>query len=276
MKKLWPIPAAFFAVCCILNLTGCLLDGNLERCVKPALMPLLCLTTMTYILEFFSGAVRYPETCHPRHRKREGPTEWEGSRSDAPDTALRRRKTSVATALLMCGQLFGFAGDTMLLGKGFPFFAGGIGCFLVGHIFYISLFGGKSWKGLRAWQWIVALTLCLLLVVGLVIAIGVKGVMLAPMGIYGFVLALLIFSTLAGAIRFGGPEWWMLAAGSVLFTFSDALIAVRNFGTLSPFMDGFGVMSTYLAAQSLLAAGAARLICQGFFVPLSPQIKNYK
>ena len=276
MKKLWPIPAAFFAVCCILNLTGCLLDGNLERFVKPALMPLLCLTTMTYILEFFSGAVRYPERRYATPPTPWAPPSYDAEGGTSPDTALRRRKTSVATALLMCGQLFGFAGDTMLLGKGFPFFAGGIGCFLVGHIFYISLFGSRSWKGLRAWQWIVALTLCLLLVVGLVIAIGVKGVMLAPMGIYGFVLALLIFSTLAGAIRFGGPEWWMLAAGSVLFTFSDALIAVRNFGTLSPFMDGFGVMSTYLAAQSLLAAGAARLICQGFFVPLSPQMKDNK
>ena len=45
MRKLhlWCIPAAFFAVCCILNLYGCLTEYGLERCVKPALLPLLCL-----------------------------------------------------------------------------------------------------------------------------------------------------------------------------------------------------------------------------------------
>ena len=232
MKKLWPIPAAFFAVCCILNLAGCLMEGDLERCVKPALMPLLCLATMTYILE-------------------------------SPGSSILSRKLGL-TALLASGQLFGFAGDTMLLGKGFPFFAGGIGLFLVGHVFYICLFGGRSWKGLKAWHWVVAIACCLALVAGLVAAIGVKGVMLAPMAVYGFVLTLLMFSTFAGALRFGGLEWWMLAAGALLFTFSDALIAVRNFGSLSPFIGGFVVMATYLAAQTLLATGGARMIKRDF------------
>lgn len=38
----------------------------------------------------------------------------------------------------------------------FPFFAGGIGAFLVGHIFYLVLFGGRSWKGLSAGRWALA------------------------------------------------------------------------------------------------------------------------
>ena len=86
--------------------------------------------------------------------------------------------------------------------------------------------------------------------------------MLLPMGVYGFVLMLLIFSTLAGVLRRGGATWWILLCGALLFTFSDALIAVRNFGDLSPFMSGFGVMSTYLAAQVLLAVGGIRLVRQ--------------
>ena len=223
MKKsnLWLVPAAFFALCCILNLWGCLSDNDLERCVKPALMPLLCLTTFTYLL-----------------------------------TSAR----SAGAILLMCAQLFGFAGDTMLLGKGFAFFAGGIGCFMVGHIFYITLFGGISWKGLKAWHWAVALACCAAIVACLIKVIGISGAMLAPMGIYGFVLTLLMFSTLAGALSFGGFSWWLLFAGSVLFTFSDALIAVRNFGGLSPFMGGFVVMITYLAAQTMLAIGSVSLI----------------
>lgn len=222
-SKLWLIPAAFFLVCCALNLYGCLTDGHVEAVVKPALMTLLCVTTMTYLL----------------------------GRPGASGTDV---------ALLLAGQLFGFAGDTMLLGKGFAFFAGGIGLFLIGHIFYISLFGRTSLKGLKGWQWALGITGAVACSAALALIIGVNGVMLAPMGIYACALMMLIFSTLMGVIREGGCTWWMLLCGAVLFTFSDSLIAVRNFGELSPFMSGFGVMSTYLAAQALLAAGGVRLI----------------
>ncbi|MBQ9463571.1 MAG: lysoplasmalogenase [Bacteroidales bacterium] len=229
-NRIWYIPAAFFAVCCILNLTGCLdySSNALERAVKPALMPLLCITTLAFLLQ--KGALL------------------------------------PGTALLVCGQLFGFAGDTMLMGKGFPFFAGGIGLFLTGHIFYICLFGGQSWKGLKPWQWAAAIAVMLGGTAALALGIGVNGVMLGPMGVYGFVLMMLIFSGLAGVLRPGAVKggsrctWWIILCGALLFTFSDALIAVRNFGNLSPFMSGFGVMSTYLAAQTLLAVGGVRLI----------------
>lgn len=221
--RLWFIPAAFFVVCCALNLYGCLTDGHVEAVVKPALMTLLCVTTMTYLLG-------------------------------------RPGSSGTDVALLLAGQLFGFAGDTMLLGKGFAFFAGGIGMFLIGHVFYISLFGRSSLRGLKGWQWALGIAGAVACSAALALIIGVNGVMLAPMGIYACALMMLIFSTLMGVIREGGCTWWMLLCGAVLFTFSDSLIAVRNFGELSPFMSGFGVMSTYLAAQALLAAGGVRLI----------------
>lgn len=222
-SRLWFIPAAFFLVCCVLNLYGCLTDGHVEAVVKPALMTLLCVTTMTYLLG-------------------------------------RPGSSGTDVALLLAGQLFGFAGDTMLLGKGFAFFAGGIGMFLIGHVFYICLFGRSSLKGLKGWQWALGIAGAVACSAALALIIGVNGVMLAPMGIYACALMMLIFSTLMGVIREGGCTWWMLLCGAVLFTFSDSLIAVRNFGELSPFMSGFGVMSTYLAAQALLAAGGVRLI----------------
>lgn len=221
--KLWIIPAAFFVVCCALNLIGCLTDGDMERIMKPSLLPLLCITTLAYLL----------------------------GRGVAPGKQV---------VLLMAAQLFGFAGDTMLIPDGFAFFAGGIGLFLLGHVCYISLFGRRSLKGLRPWQWILGLACAVAGVAALVLIIGVNGALLAPMGIYAFVLMMLIFSTLSGLLRFGGCTWWILLCGALLFTFSDALIAVRNFGSLSPFMSGFVVMFTYLLAQVLLAVGGVRLI----------------
>ncbi|MBO4475381.1 MAG: lysoplasmalogenase [Bacteroidales bacterium] len=222
--RLWLIPLAFFLVCCGLNLAGCLNyeDHTLERTVKPALLILLALTSAAWLL---------PRSPRPRE-----------------------------TALLLTAQLFGFAGDTMLLGNGFFFFAGGIGLFLIGHAFYITLFGGgHSLRGLKPLAWILGVVLALACTAGLVIGLGVNGSMLVPMSVYAFTLSVLILSALAGVIRFGGLTWWFLLAGALLFTFSDSLIAVRTFGSLSPFMDGFVIMATYLAAQGLLAAGCCRL-----------------
>lgn len=222
--RLWHISAAFFAICTALNLYGCITQSGIADTVKPALMPLLCLTTVAAL---------------------------------AQGSGIKSREAK----LLACAQLFGFGGDTALIGsEAFAFFALGIGLFLIGHIFYITLFGGKSWKGLKPWVWIVAVVVALAAVACLVTAIGITGALLAPMAVYGLTLMTLIFSTLAGAIRFGGKTWWMLAAGAVIFTFSDSLIAIHTF--VNPDVCGgrFGVMSTYLLAQILLAIGSVRLI----------------
>lgn len=225
-SRLWLIPCAFFALCCILNLVGCFVSAELKSIVKPALLPLLCLTSMV----------------------------WLGGRSVKGKSAL------TGAGVLMLAQLFGFAGDALLIPDGFLTFVLGMACFIAGHICYISMFGGRSWKGLKAWHWVLAVVLSLGCTVGLVFIIGVNGSLLVPMFIYAMVLMTLVFSTLSGALRFGGKTWWILLAGSLLFLFSDSLIAIGSFGELSPFMRGFGVMSTYLAAQSLLAIGSLRLI----------------
>ena len=224
--RLWHIAAVFFAVCVVLNLYGCLTASNLANIVKPALMPLLCLTTAAAL---------------------------------AQGTGIKSREAK----LLACAQLFGFGGDTALIGSGeFAFFALGIGLFLVGHIFYITLFGGKSWKGLRPLHWIIAIVISLAAVALLVTAIGIKGALLAPMAVYGLTLMTLIFSTLVGAIRFGGKTWWLLLCGAVLFTFSDSLIAIQTFNNPAACGGRVGVMSTYLLAQTLLAIGSFRLISE--------------
>ena len=224
-SRLWLIPLCFLLVCCALNLAGCFVSAALKATVKPAILPLVCATSLAWLL--------------PR---------------------LDQSKKYSGVGLLVCAQLLGCAGDTMLLGDGFIFFAGGIGLFLLGHICYICLFGGQSFKGLKAWQWIAGIAGGLAVTVALVVGIGVNGALLPPMGIYAFTLSMLIFSTLAGALRFGGYTWWVLACGALLFTFSDSLIAINTFKGVSDFVSGFGVMSTYIIAQCLLAIGGCRLL----------------
>ena len=223
--KIWHIAAVFFAVSAIINLYGCW-SGNdsLADMIKPALMPLLCLTTVAAM---------------------------------AHKTGIKSREAK----LLTCAQLFCFAGDTTLIFSSvFTFFAMGIGLFLIGHIFYITLFGGKSWKGLKLWHWIVAVVVSLIFVAATIKFIGINGKLMVPMAIYSFVLMMLIFSALVGVIRFGGRTWWILLIGTCVFTFSDSLIAVHTFKNPDACLGHFGVMSTYLFAQILLAIGSIQLV----------------
>ena len=228
MRKnaIWCIPCAFFLVACVLNLLGCIQGSRLDDVVKPALLPLLSATTLAYLLG-----------------------------RDVPDFR--------PVGLLVAAQLFGCAGDVLLMPDGFWLFVGGIATFLVGHLFYITLFGGQSWKGLTLWQWALSLVVMLAIVLGLVKAIGVKGELFWPMMVYGYVLMLLIFSAFAGVLRMPRgcrTTWWILLAGALLFTFSDSCIAMGTFGVMTFPLRHFLVMSTYLAAQSLLAVGGIRLI----------------
>ena len=168
-----------------------------------------------------------------------------------------------ATALLVTAQLFGCAGDVLLIPDGVAFFAGGLAAFLIGHIFYMSLFGGQSWRGLAVWQWAIALVVLGAALWYLVRIIGIEGPLFWPMVVYGAALMLLIFSALAGVLRMPSGRratWWILFFGALLFVFSDSCIAMDMLGTMAIPMHHFVVMFTYLAAQSLLAVGGVRLI----------------
>ena len=228
MRKnaIWCIPGTFFLIACILNLIGCIQGTQLSDLVKPALLPLLTATTLAYLLG-----------------------------RDFPDFTQ--------VGMLVAAQLFGCAGDVLLIPEGFPFFAGGIGAFLIGHVFYMCLFGAQSWKGLTFWQWLITLVVMVAIVAGLVKAIGINGPLLAPMGVYGLALMFLIFSALAGVLRMprgSRTTWWILLAGALLFTFSDSCIAMGTFGIMTFPLRHLLIMATYLVAQSLLAVGGVRLI----------------
>ena len=218
------IPILLFIVACLVNLAGRIWNPELAGIVKPALLPLLAVAVLTAALE---GGV---------DRKQ--------------------------LALLIAAELFGCVGDTFLLSDEFMFFAAGIGAFLIGHIFYITLFGRHSLKGISPTGWILSLAIMAGLVYGLVRVLKVQGALLAPMAVYGMMLMMLIFSTLCGLIRFRQKgTWTLLFLGALLFTFSDSLIAAGTFGVIDFELREFVIMATYLLAQSLLAIGGLRL-CQ--------------
>ena len=228
MRKnaVWCIPGTFFLIACILNLIGSAQSPALADAVKPALLPLLTATTLAYLLG-----------------------------RDIPDFTQ--------VGMLVAAQLFGCAGDVLLQGHGFSFFAGGIAAFLVGHGFYMCLFGAQSWKGLNVWQWLIALVVMAAVVFFSVRAIGIHDALLAPMGVYALALTFLIFSALAGVLRMprgSRATWWILLAGTLLFAISDASLAMGTFGVITFPLRHLLVMFTYLAAQSLLAVGGVRLI----------------
>ena len=223
---LWCIPGTFFLLACVLNWMGCIQGTDLADAVKPALLPLLCATSLAYLLG--RDVVDYRPV-----------------------------------GLLVAAQLFGCAGDVLLMPSSDILFLIGMTAFLVGHLFYIRLFGGRSWKGLKPGQWAISAVIMLAIVLGLVKAIGIQGELFVPMLVYGFALMLLIFSALAGVLRMprgSRATWWILLAGALLFTFSDACIAMGMFGVMTFALRHFVVMFTYLAAQTLLAVGGVRLI----------------
>ena len=223
-NKLYLIPGAFFLLACAADLVSHLAGLGIHDVVKGTLLSLLCATSIAYAL--------------PRK----------------PDMRL--------LVLLVCAQLAGLTGDLLLIGSGFLLFVSGMVAFLAGHVLYITLIGGQSWKGLGWKVWVPAVAVIAVLDYALIRAIGVNGALFVPMLVYGFVLLLLIFSAACGVVRLGGCAWWILLAAAVLFTGSDSLIAIREFGGPNTGAMAFAVMSTYLAAQALLAVGCLKLICK--------------
>jgi len=223
-NRIWYIPAVAFLVAATANVIGCLICEPMAAAVKPSLLPLVALTTVAFL--------------------------WGREAVSARDLGL-----------LLGAQLLGCLGDVLLLhSEVFLLFAGGMVAFLSGHVCYLLLFGSRSWKGLKAWQWAISVLVMAGLVAGLIVVIGVNGTLLVPMAVYACGLVLLPFAGLCGVLRLGGPTWWIIFCGGLLFLFSDAMIAVDTFQHPSGLPMHFIIMLTYLLAQSLLAVGAVRLM----------------
>ena len=131
-----------------------------------------------------------------------------------------------------------FAGDAAFLVM--------VGFFLCAQVVYIAAFAPYRAAGIvHTRRWALAIPVVAVLALIAVCAAG-AGALLAPVVVYGLLLA-----TMAVLATGVSP---VVATGAVLFVVSDALIALGAFTELS--VSGFAVMSTYIAAQVLIAVGA--------------------
>ncbi|HCR48428.1 MAG TPA: lysoplasmalogenase [Rhodothermales bacterium] len=161
---------------------------------------------------------------------------------------------------------FGWLGDLalMLTDKGELWFLLGLGCFLVGHLFYIAVFlqTPKPPDYLRrhpasAWP---ILTLAVLL---LVLLVPKSGTLWLPVTVYALVIMTMVLFALNRKAQVAETSFLFVMAGAVLFMLSDSLIAINKFVMDLP-AASFLIMSTYIAAQYLITAGLIRQTIKSF------------
>lgn len=155
---------------------------------------------------------------------------------------------------------FGWLGDVLLLfaAKGTPFFLGGLGSFLAGHLVYLYLFAQLRKLDRAPWQWGVFL-LALGILCGMLWLLwpGLGGLKI-PVVVYGLVLSSMAVSA---AHTLGGQSRMALGMGGFLFLLSDAMIAIEKFS--SPFPGArLWIMSTYVFAQGALIYGVLSFLLQ--------------
>lgn len=153
-------------------------------------------------------------------------------------------------SLVAVGLAFGAGGDLLLeLGQFVP----GLISFLIGHLFYIPAFLGderrlKPVLGIPFIAYGIALTWAL--------AEG-AGDLLVPVAVYAIVISVMAWRAAARIGTVPSISGLTTAVGAVSFVISDSLIALDRFGDPIPGARWW-IMTTYWAAQALIAYGAFR------------------
>ncbi|WP_327298369.1 lysoplasmalogenase [Streptomyces sp. NBC_01197] len=153
--------------------------------------------------------------------------------------------TRGAPRLLIAALLFGWGGDTLLLINADPAFLAGMALFAAGHVCYLVLFGrGRTNPYLGA---------------GYAVALAATAAVLLSALPAGLRIPVAGYSLLLTAMAYRASGLGLPAGlGGALFLVSDTLIATGIADLPQPPLPGFWVMATYVAAQSLLAAGVLR------------------
>jgi uncharacterized membrane protein YhhN len=145
---------------------------------------------------------------------------------------------------IFTGLVFSLLGD-ILLESSSSMFIFGLSAFLMGHIAYIVAFTGRSHK-------IDLLSLGLLIVSGIIIYFVLyPGLNNLAFPVLLYIIVILAMSWRAIAQRNFDKYAGFAAIGSILFVFSDSIIAINKFTTSIPYAR-FIIMITYWTAQSFI------------------------
>lgn len=171
---------------------------------------------------------------------------------------------SAIIGFLMAALACHTAGDIFLLYDGNRIFIYGLLAFLVGHIFYIAIFGSNIRENtmkenpISALRITIYLTCCILLPVLVGTCLSKLSTALSIyVGIYAWIL--LSMTYLAGrcaALKLEGGKFAFI--GTILFVLSDSLLGLNQFLDISfPFRHEL-IMLTYTMAQGFIVYGIGK------------------
>lgn len=153
------------------------------------------------------------------------------------------------------------AGDVLLMFEaGDPkFFMMGLAAFLMAHIFYILSYRQhqdksleKSLKGIQKIRFSFPIVLA---GTGLIIVLYPSlGALKIPVVVYALVLIIMVLNSVFRYGRTSNVSFGLVFLGSILFMFSDSMLAINKFFKPVP-SAGFWIMSTYILAQFLIIHG---------------------
>ncbi len=211
-----------FLVPVVANLAGKWFGVSwLAACSKPLLMPLIALSVFLLLREH--------------------------------DVRCRR------VSLIILALVAGTVGDVLLMFGGTGPFIAGIIAFFIGHILYFSVLPAP-WKVKGVFGKILTVLLFACLAVLVLTVLGrfdLEGALGVAVRVYAFAFVCLITTAIVAGIDRRRPLYFITAIGFVLFAISDTFIAIGDFTATKVPRGGFIVMSTYIAAQAIVAFSLA-------------------
>ncbi|RXZ46422.1 lysoplasmalogenase [Agromyces fucosus] len=164
---------------------------------------------------------------------------------------LLARPLRAPAPLLLAGIAFSWGGDVLLSFPGDGWFVAGLSSFLLAHVVYIVLFLRMPRARRRPPVWSYAYWAWMIVMLGLLLPHA--GALAAPIVLYAAAIG-----TMAMCASMHG-RWVVL--GGAFFIVSDSVLALGRFLPGYEFAaHDFVVMSTYLAAQGLIAWGVVAAI----------------
>jgi len=171
-----------------------------------------------------------------------------------PDERIVRGKK-----LLLTGMFFALVGDCLLMLKGY--FLEGLAAFLIMQWCYVIAFR-------KDYTQKIPIKNALLFALPIAVSTGILlNMLLQEISAYSMSIAIIIYTISIGTMLWFSlmrkfsvdfRSFIMVAAGALLFTVSDSLIAWNKF--VSPVENGhFWIMSTYMMAQYLITRGMLKL-----------------